>query len=194
MIALVLIAVIICVTASYVTEYNKNKVDAETIFEAPEEDREYKSAKEFYENFEYFEIYLAEGSSEAYYDQNDSLISGTQRFLIESKKGENYNLRNTVTLQFALGANWIGYTSNVTSAKSPEVGEKTTVTISNIEQIFPAKGNLLFTNVKKPTLYVMVKWTEKDNERYYTYIELKYKEYFETPNIPVEEPTESVTE
>lgn len=189
MIALVFVALIICVTATYVTEYNKNKVEVETLFEAPEEDREYKDEKDFYKNFEYFEIYLNVGSEEAYVDSNGHLIPGKLKYTVESKKGENYNLRGSISIQAANGANWIGYRSEVSASKTHQPGEITMITINNVNQIFPAKGKLWFTNVNKPTLYVMVKWTEKDNERYYTYIELKYDEYSEIPVLPTEDET-----
>ena len=193
MLALILVAAIICVSAAYITEYNKTKIDVETLFTDIEEGRTFVDSEEFLKNYEYFHIFLKEGSSDAYLNSNDELVSGTQRFSVVSKNADSYSIRkDTVSIQAILAADWIGFISSSASTTKYTSGKDATLTISNIAQIFPAKGDLWFTGAKHPTLYVLVKWSEKDGQRYYTYLELEYKEYSVTPVIP-EEPTEEPT-
>ena len=88
------------------------------------------------------------------------------------------------TFRFSLLAT---FTSSSSSSKN-----ETTIKISNINQIFPAKGKLWFTGANQPTLYVMIKWTENETNRYYTFIELSYDQFIAVPEIPVE-PTPTPT-
>lgn len=192
MLSLILVAVIICVCATYITEWRKNKIDVETLFTTIEEDRTFKDNDEFLENYEYFYIYLLEGK-DAYMNDNDSLVSGTKKFKVVSKDSEDMDIKN-VSIQIKLAANWIGFQSNDASTNKYTSSNETTLTISNITQIFPAKGKLLFTNVKQPTLYVLIKWSDNSGDRYYTYLEMEYKEYNVTPVIPAEPTPEQPTQ
>lgn len=190
MLALILVAAIICVSASYITEYNKTKVSAETIFTTIEETRTYKDSEEFYKHFEYFHIYASEYKT-AHEDLNGNLVNGKAVFTIKSKNAENCKAKN-INVSVALAANWIEFQALNDQAKDHSSKNETTIKISNINQIFPAKGKLWFTGADQPTLYVMIKWTENETNRYYTFIELSYDQFIAVPEIPVE-PTPTPT-
>ena len=192
MLALVLVAVIIIISTSYITEYNQTHIEPATLFETTEEthpaDR-YRKPEEFYSNFEYFKIYRATGTinNDAYIDANGQLVAGSPKFTVISKQGANYKVANTMNIQIKLAADWIGFQSNVASYQNYKVGEKANLTIANVTQTFPAKGDLWFTTVKHPTLYALIQWTDStDQKRYYTYLELEFDEYNEIPVIPTE--------
>ena len=180
-------AVIICVFASYITEYKKTKIDVEALFpmgEAIEEDRIFKDSEEFLKNYEYFYIYT-EKYTEATQDSNGNLINGTHKFKVVSKDAPT-NKARSVHFQIKLAANWIGFQSSEATKNNYSSAKGATLTISNIAQIFPAKGKLWFTKVEEPTLYVLVKWTGVDGLRYYTFMELDYEQYSQIPTLPVE--------
>ena len=187
MLVLILAAVITCVCAAYVTEYNKTKVSAETLFTEIEETRTYKDSEEFFKNYEYFHIY-SEKYTEATEDSKGNLLPGSCKFKVVSKDAQSKKAKS-VGLEIKLAANWIGFQSNSATTSNYNSKNGATLSISNINQIFPAKGKLLFTNVEQPTLYVLIKWTENEKDRYYTFIELDFEEYSQIPNLPVE-PTE----
>lgn len=184
MLALILVGVIICVFAAYITEYNKTKIDVETLFTEIEEDREYKDSEEFFKNYEYFHIY-AEDIKKAHLDQKENTVSGSYTLKVVSKDNTIINAK-AVSISAVFAANWVGFQSEVKSTSNYKSSKEATIKISNITQLFPAKGKLLFTKVEEPTLYVMIKWSDNSGERYYTYLELDYETYSQVPTLPVE--------
>jgi hypothetical protein len=184
MLALVLVSIITCVCAAYITEYKKTKVTPEILFTEIEETRTYKDSEEFLKNYEYFYIYT-ERYVEATEDDKGNLINGTHKFKVASKDAQTKNAK-LVTIEIKLAANWINFQSNSATTSNYTSKKGATLTISNIAQIFPAKGKLLFTKVEEPTLYVLIKWTENDGSRYYTFMELDCEQYSEVPYIPAE--------
>ena len=74
MLALVLVSIITCVCAAYITEYKKTKVTPEILFTEIEETRTYKDSEEFLKNYEYFYIYT-ERYVEATEDDKGNLMT-----------------------------------------------------------------------------------------------------------------------
>ena len=171
MLILILVAVIICTAATYITEYNVNKVSREDVF-TTEMTKTFKSFNEFKEgNFSKFEITL-----EKVVEPYDNTL-GSHTFLIETTATETSQVKKTIKVSLALGADWVKYISDV-DYKNITVGDiNQKITIDNIDTKFPIKGNLLFLPEIQPTLYVMIEWSEKDNSQYYTYLELSYEDY-----------------
>lgn len=170
MLALILVATIICVSATYITEYNLNKVIREDIFPTEEGKTGFRTEEEFLANFTEFEIVLDKIIEP--YDE----ISGKHTFLVKTTAAETSNIKGEIKVTMALGANWIKYISD-TGSSSIEIGkENETVEIRNIDTKFPAKGDLLFVSNIEPTVYVMVEWSEKDNSKHFTYLEFDYND------------------
>ena len=178
MLVLVLIAVIICAFATYLTEYNKNKVTATDVITAElGENYEEVSNDEFLANFETFDISLTNYIKP--WDNGGTLEKGTKTFTIVTKANENSKIRGKIKVTIGLGANWIGYKS-VTVSKTFEVGASNiTLNITDITDDFPMKGKLWFTKVEQPTLYVLVEWSEVLNTKpyRYTFLEYDYNDY-----------------
>ena len=170
MLALIVVAVIICVTATYITEYNINKVTREDIFPTDETKKGYTSEEDFLENFTEFEIVLTK-----VIDPYDETL-GKHTFTVNTTAAETSKIKGNLSVSIALGANWVKYTSN-TGTATVEIGEENEkVEISGIDQTFPLKGDLLFVSNIEPTVYVLVEWSEKDNSQHYTYLEFDYSD------------------
>lgn len=176
MLSLALIAVIICIVATYVTEYNNNKVEVETLFTV-EETRKYKTSDEFDAYFDNFEIKLTKEIA-PHKDENDNFVTGTKTFTVTTALKENVTIKK-VQLKLCLAADWVGYKSNVgTSSSNMNLELENTIVINGIDTTFPMNGNLLFVNVKEPTLYVLASWSE-DNIQYYTYLTFEASQYLD---------------
>ena len=170
MLVLVLVATIICISATYITEYNLNKVTREDVFPTNEEKTGFRTEEEFLANFTEFKITL-----DKVIDPYDETL-GKHTFIVEATETETSKIKGDLTVSIALGANWIKYISN-TGKSSIEIGEENEkVEISNIDVKFPAKGDLLFVSNIEPTVYVMIEWSEKDNSKHYTYLEFDYSD------------------
>lgn len=175
MLALVLVSIIICVFATYISEYNLNKVSREDVL-TMEMTKNYKSSEEFLENFSVFNIYLSENI--APYKDGETLVAGKQVFTVNTVASATSQVKGDLKITIGLGANWIKFISKTGSNEKVEVGSNDEkITINNIETTFPAKGDLWFVTVDAPTLYVLVEWSEKNNSQYYTYLEYDYETY-----------------
>ena len=204
MLSLIFVSLIIIVTATYVTEFSKNKVTVEDAFNKDEITRTYVDSEEFLSNFETFAVYLADDETQKkpYKDENGNIVKGQMTFKIAALKKDDSEYKGTISVVGRLGANWINYLSD----KSSTVSVKTTGTygytytpgkleIKNIDQIFPAKGKLWFTSVENPTLYLLITWSEVDNTQYYTTLEYSYDEYnIEPVEIIIKAPETQPTE
>lgn len=174
MLALVLIAVITCVVATYVTEYNINKIHVEELFTV-EETRKFKTEREFIENFSSFVIKSTSEIDPSTDPETGETDLGERIFTVNAKLEEGKNLKK-LSLKLCLAADWIHYISKLgTSSSDMNLSVEHTITI-NIDRIFPANGNLWFVTVKQPKLYVLATWSE-NNTHYYTYLEYDYAEY-----------------
>ena len=170
MLALVVIAAIICITATYITEYNLNEVTREDIFPTNETKKGYTSEEDFRANFTEFEIIL----DKAVDPYEDNL--GTHTFVVKTTAAETSKIKGDIDVTIVLGANWVKYQSEQ-GHSHVEIGEENeTVVIGNIDTTFPLKGDLLFVTNIEPTVYVLVEWSEKDNSQHYTYLELNYSD------------------
>jgi tRNA threonylcarbamoyl adenosine modification protein YjeE len=113
MLALILVAIAVIVTAAYITDYSANTVSREDVL-TMEPKGEYRSNEDFFKNFKTFEITLDynKGLITPHTDSNGNLVAGYYRFRITSELAEKTNLKNNVTVYGGLGANWIGFISN----------------------------------------------------------------------------------
>ena len=178
MLVLILIAVIICISATYITTYEANVVTREDVI-TKQVTSTYKSSEEFLSNFEKFEIKLTQ-AIDPYKDNAGTEVLGSYKFKVENKTNESSRIRETVDLKVTagLGANWIGFKSQTAANNSVDVNSSTaTLTIKNIDTIFPTVGPLWFVNVDAPTLYVLVEWSEIDGSQFHTYLEFSEAEY-----------------
>ena len=73
MLLLVVLAVVICVFATYITEYNQNEVSREDVLTA-EVTSSYESNEELLENFKEFKIYLSKDVEP--YKDNGEMVYG----------------------------------------------------------------------------------------------------------------------
>ena len=170
MLTLVVIAVIICVAATYITEYNLNEVTREDIFPTDETKKGYTTEEDFLANFSEFEIIL-----DKVVDPYDEVL-GKHTFVVKTTATETSKIKGDLSVTMALGANWVKYISS-TGHGTVEIGEeKETVVIGSIDTTFPLKGDLLFVSNIEPTVYVLIEWSEKDNSQHYTYLELDYSD------------------
>ncbi len=176
MLALVLIAIVICVFATYITEYNINKVSREDVL-TTEVTSAYEESNVFLNNFSDFKIYLSQEIVP--YKDNDELVYGKKVFTVITVASEDSEIK-TVKFTIGLGANWIKYISN-TATKTVTIGKNTDITISNIDTVFPTNGKLWFVNVTHPTLYVLVEWSDYAGSKHHTYLEYDYKTYSVKP-------------
>lgn len=169
MLSLIAVAAIICIVATYVTEYNNNKVTIDDVF-TTEMNKTFKSSEEFTANFTEFKIVL-----DKIVEPYDETL-GKHTFIVETTAAETSKIKGEISVTIALGANWVKYISE-TGNSSIEIGkENEKVSINGIDVTFPLKGDLLFLPKLEPTVYVMVEWGEKDNSEYYTYLEFDYSE------------------
>ena len=170
MLVLIVVAAIICVAATYITEYNVNEVTREDVFPTDETMKGYTSKEDFLANFTEFEIVLTK-----VVDPYDETL-GKHTFTVNTTAAETSKIKGNLSVSIALGANWVKYISK-TGTSNVEIGkENETVEISSIDQTFPLKGDLLFVSNIEPTVYVLVEWSEKDNSQHYTYLEFDYSE------------------
>jgi hypothetical protein len=182
MLLLVVLAVVICVFATYITEYNLNKVSREDVL-TTEVTSSYESNEELLENFKEFKIYLSKDVEP--YKDNGEMVYGKKEFTIITEAKEDSEIKGTIKVTIGLGANWIKYISK-TATKSVTVGKETTLTISDIDTSFPANGYLLFVQVDSPVLYVLVEWSDYAGSRHHTYLEYNYKTYSVKPEAKTE--------
>jgi hypothetical protein len=170
MLSLILVAAIICVAATYITEYNINEVTREDVFPTDETKKGYTSEEDFLKNFTEFKIELTK-----VVDPYDETL-GKHTFTVNTTAAETSTIKGDISVTIALGANWVKYISN-TGKATVEIGEENeTVEINGIDQTFPLDGNLLFVTNIEPTVYVLVEWSEKNNSHHYTYLEFDYSE------------------
>ncbi len=174
-IALILVSVVICVFATYITEYNKTKVNPEELLTST---YEYKDSEEFLENFNSFVIYSSK-SDKAYMD-GDTIKKGTEEFKILVQLKDGSDVSDSMTVKLALAADWISFKTSPAQRNITIDGKEETIKITNIDQIFPATGKLWFTKVNHPTLYVLVEWNEF-SQYYYTRLEFSYDQYSKKP-------------
>ena len=171
MLALIVIATIICITATYITEYNLNEVTREDVFPTDETSKGYTSEEDFRANFSEFDIIL-----DKIVDPYENEL-GKHTFVVKTTAAETSKIKGDLEVTIVLGANWVKYQSDEGHNSSVEIGaENETVTIGNIDKTFPLKGDLLFVTNIEPTVYVLIEWSEKDNSHHYTYLELDYSD------------------
>lgn len=182
MLALVLIAVVICICATYITEYNLNKVSREEVL-TTEVTSQYKSSEEFLKNFAKFQLYLSQDVKP--YTDEDKIVYGKKVFTTLMVANEDAEVKGTVKLTIGLGANWIKYISK-TENKAVTLGKATDITIEGIDLIFPTEGKLWFVKVEQPTLYVLAEWSDYSGTKYHTYLEYDYNTYSVKPDIVTE--------
>lgn len=188
MLSLIVLTLVICITATYITGYQKNKVTAEDVF-AEILTEEYcdkyseVSSEEFLSNFEEFHIY------QSYYLRPYDETKGYRNFKISATKTSTSKIKNDVKIYVGLGANWVGY-KKVSKPKTFNLDKISTSSeyywrIEGIEksEVFPIKGNLWFTKAKEPTLYVLVEWTNEigKNNNKYTILEYDYETFTTKP-------------
>lgn len=180
---IVVVAIITCICATYITEYNKNVMNPQKAFADKDVTNLTEvSQAEFLNCFSTFEIYATE-MIDPIFEGKELLQSGRMKFAIETKLAEETNFKGTTfKITAKLGASWIGYTSNSSSTITVTVGKKSTaLTISNIDKYFPCNGNLWFTSVKHPTLYLYVQWTNTDGQSCYTFLTYNYSSFSVAP-------------
>ena len=178
MLALILISIIIIITATYITTYNNNKVTREDVLTADMSSKIQKDfEKDFITHFDEFKIYL-DDEEEVKYDGDKLFETGSRTFSVENKVKEDSTVSN-IKVTLGMGANWVKYISD-TRTGSVKNNSSTTITISNIEELFPLQGDLWFLPKLEPTLYVMVEWSEY-NTNYYAYYEYDYSVYSVKP-------------
>lgn len=183
MLGLIIVAVVIIVTAMYVTEFTKNNVSAKDAFkETVQETWVEVNEDEFLKHFEKFEIKETKLitpilNGKEVITNGKASISVETSFDNELDKKERYfneNTKITITVQY--GADWVGYVGSSQTFTSLEIGSKlTTRTISDFNQLFPT-NKLLFVRVNNPELFVLVKWTD-NSTNYYTLLTLNHNEY-----------------
>ena len=176
MLALVFVAVIICVVATYVTEYNVNKIHVEELFTV-EETRKYRSSSDFLDFFETFTI-TETTVIDPFTDEDGEPNPGSRTYTVVTKVKENTETEiKRVSLKLCLAADWIHYISKIgSSSTNMTLDRDNIISISDIDTRFPAAGNLWFVTVKEPTLYVLASWSE-NNTHYYTYLQYEHSEY-----------------
>ena len=178
MLALILISIVIIITATYITTYNNNKVTREDVLTADMSSKIQKDfEKDFITHFDEFKIYL-DDEEEVKYDGDKLFETGSRTFSVENKVKEDSTVSN-IKVTLGMGANWVKYISE-TRTGSVKNNSSTTITISNIEELFPLQGDLWFLPKLEPTLYVMVEWSEY-NTNYYAYYEYDYSVYSVKP-------------
>jgi hypothetical protein len=178
MLALILISIIIIITATYITTYNNNKVTRVDVLTADMSSKIQKDfEKDFITHFDEFKIYL-DDEEEVKYDGDKLFETGSRTFSVENKVKEDSTVSN-IKVTLGMGANWVKYISD-TRTSSVKNNSSTTITISNIEELFPLQGDLWFLPKLEPTLYVMVEWSEY-NTNYYAYYEYDYSVYSVKP-------------
>lgn len=178
MLALILISIVIIITATYITTYNNNKVTREDVLTADMSSKIQKDfEKDFITHFDEFKIYL-DDEEEVKYDGDKLFETGSRTFSVENKVKEDSTVSN-IKVTLGMGANWVKYISD-TRTGSVKNNSSTTITISNIEELFPLQGDLWFLPKLEPTLYVMVEWSEY-NTNYYAYYEYDYSVYSVKP-------------
>ena len=165
MLGVLLVAVIICVTATYVTEYNKNKVTAEDVLKISEIQREYVELDEFLENFKSFKVELTEKLNPN--EKTDTKGKREYVITVEFEKDAEFE-NDKFTAKIGLGANWVGYVSALKETTISESNVERVITISPIDHTFPTKGGLWFTSVEGPTVYLLLQWSY-DGKDFYTY-------------------------
>ena len=174
MLTLSLVAVIICLVATYVTEYNNNKIEIEELFTI-EETRKYKTSEEFLNFFDSFSIVLSK-EVDPHEDENGNLVKTTKTFTVSTTLKETSEIKK-VSMKICLAADWVNYVSNIGSSSSNmTLDSDNTIQITGIDTKFPLEGNLWFVKVDQPTLYVLVYWSE-NNTHYYTYLQYTHSEY-----------------
>ena len=177
MLSLILIAVIICLCATYITEYNLNKVSREDVL-TTEVTSAYETNEDFLSNFSEFTIYMSQDIKP--YKDNDELVYGKKVFTILTQASDNSEIKGTIKVTIGLGADWIKYISS-TASKTVTIGKNAEVTISSIDKSFPENGKLPLVSVEAPTLYVLVEWSDYAGSRHHTYFEYDYKTYSVNP-------------
>ena len=173
MIGVLLVAVIICVTATYITEYNKNKVTVDDVLGISAiEGKEHVDFDEFLENFDSFKIHLEEKLN-----PNEATATiGKRVYVITVDFADDAEFdSDKFTAKIGLGADWIHYVSDLGSTTVSETNVERIITISNVNHTFPTSGNLWFTNVDKPTVYLYLEWAV-DGESFYTYTTVNIKD------------------
>lgn len=189
MLSLIVVSIVICVLATYITGANKNKVTAEDVFadiltEQYYEKYEEVSSEDFLANFESFHIYQSK-----YLEPYDETL-GYRYFKIDATKKEDSKIKNPIKVYVGLGANWVGYSVHSNSAEVDlnkiSQAKEYYWKIDNItsDDTFPMKGNLLFTKAKEPTMYVLIEWTTEigKNNNKYTILEIDYETFTQKPN------------
>lgn len=182
MLTLIVVAVVICVFATYITEYNINKVSREEVL-TTEVTSTYKDKDEFLSNFSEFKIYLSQDIEP--YTDNGVMTYGKKVFTIKTTANENSQVKGTVKITLGLGADWIKYISK-TVTKTVTVGKQVDATIVDIDKTFPTDGKLWFVTVDHPTLYVLAEWSDYSGTKYHTYLEYDYETYSVKPVVGVE--------
>lgn len=183
MLGLIIVAVVIIVTAMYVTEFTKNNVSAKDAFkETIQETWIEVNEDDFLKHFEKFEIKETKLINPIF-NGKEVATNGKASISIETAfdntldKKERYLNENTqisITVQY--GADWVGYVGSNQTFTNLEIGSKlTTRTISDFNQLFPT-NKLLFVRVNNPELFVLVKWTD-NGTNYYTLLTLNHNEY-----------------
>lgn len=181
MLSIVLLAVIVCISATYITTYVNNKMTPERAFDFSDSNKPsatYKRAEEFTSLFASFDIYTLTDVEP--YKDGANIIPGSKTLTVVTTKKDNSVVSGSnFKIQLVLAANWIGYASRTSSTTTVTIGKNSNLTISNIDKIFPARS-LLFVNIKHPTLYAYVTWSEYVNgttTAYYTYLTYSYGVY-----------------
>ena len=183
MLGLIIVAVVIIVTAMYVTEFTKNNVSAKDAFkETIQETWVEVNEDDFLKHFEKFEIKETKlinpiFNGKEVVTNGKASISVETTFDNELDKKERYLNENTqITITVQYGADWVGYVGSNQTFTNLEIGSKlTTRTISDFNQLFPT-NKLLFVRVNNPELFVLVKWTD-NSTNYYTLLTLNHNEY-----------------
>ena len=188
MLCLVVLAVIICVIATFVTEYTTNNVSAEKAFETKiEEGWVEVSNDDFLKHFITFDLkedklitpLFVNGELDTPGKATISLKTEFDNEVVNKmdKKERLLNETTTLTVYAKYGADWLGFYSNEASFSNYTIGSTspTTRTINDFNQKFPAR-KLLFISIENPELFGLVKWTY-NNTTYYTLLTLTANEY-----------------
>ena len=183
MMTLILLAIIICVCATYITTYNSKKVNPSQVFTNPQ--GECLSQEKFESFFEEFTIYRSVNKDPVFNDDGSIDTYGTMKFVVVSKKKKDGGLYGTsFKIKLAIGADWIKYSSNPSSQTTVTIAKNKEITINSIDKLFPQKGPLLFTKVKNPKLFAYVTYTaiiDGANVECYSYLTYDYKTYSVIP-------------
>ena len=183
----IVLGVIIWIIATYVTEYNMNKVSVEKAYESTIQETWVEvSEEDFMKHFTTFSLTESKYIEPIFKGDGSVKESGSAELTLYaeyntsiSKKEQKFYANETFKVYAKYAANWIGYYSNQATWSSYQVEKTTNAKITGIDQLFPV-NRLLFVTVEAPELFVLITWSDDNNVTNYTLLSLDQSVYTKT--------------